>query len=293
MEKEVKGIVKRNPVMLEYGCVFIVEQENAFYLIVSTDAQATKDNIFVKQGQEISIMGSCMETLDLKGVLVIREVDNEVPYSQEVEALQVDESMDDIPDDVIEEVETESKDMSEELPFEEGTWQLAYYNYLIEGSNNSGSGGYNGFDLHDFDGEGVPELVIMLNNGNAGVARFIEGQAEEVYIPTDYSYLDGEHLGYGERASQLINLWEEVDEEGRDITHYSMYDNFEYIEKVEVSSIVINNILTYIVHTNAGTQDISYEEGQSKIQSIRETYQKADFKEMNEETIIATLKAYH
>lgn len=217
---------------------------------------------------------------------------NEVPYSQEGEVPQIDESMDDIQDDVIEEVETESEDVSDGLPFEEGTWQFGYYNYLIEGSNNSGSDGYNGFDLHDFDGDGVPELVIMLNNGNVGVARFIEGQAEEVYIPTDYSYLDGEHLGYGERASQLINLWEEVDEEGRDITHYSMYDNFEYVEKVEVSSIVINNVLTYIVHTNAGTQDISYEEGQTKIQTIRETYQKVDFKEMNEETIIATLEAY-
>lgn len=44
--------------------------------------------------------------------------------------------------------------------------------------------------------------------------------------------------------------------------------------------------------TLEGSTEVSYEEGQAKIQSIRETYQKADFKEMNEETIIATLKAY-
>lgn len=216
------------------------------------------------------------------------EVLNDTSYSQEAEAPQVDGSM----DDVIEAVKTEAEDVSDGLPFEEGTWQLAYYNYLIEGNNNSGSGGYNGFDLHDFDGDGVPELVIMYNNDNASVAHFVSGQAEEIYIPNDYSYLDGEHLGYGEKASQLINLWEEVDEEGRDITHYSMYDNFAYVEKVEVSSIVLNNVLTYIVHTDNGIQDISYEEGQAKIQSIREAYQKADFKEMNEEIIIATLEAY-
>ena len=41
-----------------------------------------------------------------------------------------------------------------------------------------------------------------------------------------------------------------------------------------------------------GSTEVSYEEGQAKIQSIRETYQEADFKEMNEETIIATLEAY-
>ena len=217
---------------------------------------------------------------------------NEVPYSQEVEAPQIDDGMDDIQDDVIEEVESESEDVSDELPFEEGTWQLAYYNYLMEGINDAASAGYKAFDLHDFDEDGVPELVIMYNNDNASVAHFVSGQAEEIYIPNDYSYLDGEHLGYGEKASQLINLWEEVDEEGRDITHYSMYDNFAYVEKVEVSSIVLNNVLTYIVHTDNGIQDISYEEGQAKIQSIRETYKKADFKEMNEETIIATLKEY-
>lgn len=213
------------------------------------------------------------------------EVLNDTSYSQEVEAPQVDDGM----DDVIEEVKTEAENVGDGLPFEEGTWQLAYYKCLM---GDLSRGDKEGFDLHDFDGDGVPELVIIYNNDNASVAHFVSGQAEEIYIPNDYSYLDGEHLGYGEKASQLINLWEEVDEEGRDITHYSMYDNFEYIEKVEVSSIVINNVLAYIVHTNAGTQDISYEEGQVKIQAIREAYQKADFKEMNEETIIATLEAY-
>ena len=48
----------------------------------------------------------------------------------------------------------------------------------------------------------------------------------------------------------------------------------------------------YYIETHEGSTKVSYEEGQAKIQSIRETYKKADFKEMNEETIIATLKAY-
>ena len=73
MDKEVKGIVRQNPVMLEQGCIFIVEQDKGSYLIVSTGMQAAKDNIFVEQGQEITIKGSCMETLDLKGVLVTRK----------------------------------------------------------------------------------------------------------------------------------------------------------------------------------------------------------------------------
>lgn len=73
MDKEVKGIVRQNPVILEQGCMFVVEQDKGSYLIVSTDMQATKDKIFVEQGQEITIKGSCMETLDLKGVLITRK----------------------------------------------------------------------------------------------------------------------------------------------------------------------------------------------------------------------------
>ncbi|MBQ5675887.1 MAG: hypothetical protein IIV45_12575 [Lachnospiraceae bacterium] len=70
MEKEVKGIVTQNPVRMEQGCVFVVEQEQEAYLIISTDMQAVKDQIFVKKGQEIRINGCCMENMDLRGVLV-------------------------------------------------------------------------------------------------------------------------------------------------------------------------------------------------------------------------------
>lgn len=73
MQKEIKGIVRQNPVVLENICVFIVEQDQGFYLVVSTDTQAVKDNIFVENGQEICIRGGCFETSDLKGIVVTNE----------------------------------------------------------------------------------------------------------------------------------------------------------------------------------------------------------------------------
>ena len=76
MEKEVKGMVKQNPIMLEQGCLFVVEQDKDLYLILSTGMQAVKDHIFVEKGQEISIKGHCMEHMDLKGVLVNQEAKN-------------------------------------------------------------------------------------------------------------------------------------------------------------------------------------------------------------------------
>lgn len=73
MDKEIKGIVRQNPIMMEQSCMFVVEQEKGSYLIVLTDIQAAKDSIFVEQGQEISIRGSCLETSYLKGVVITKE----------------------------------------------------------------------------------------------------------------------------------------------------------------------------------------------------------------------------
>jgi len=73
MAKEIKGIVRQNPIMLPQCCLFVVEQDDGFYLIVSTDVQAAKDNIFVEQGQEICINGSGIEGMDLKGVLITEQ----------------------------------------------------------------------------------------------------------------------------------------------------------------------------------------------------------------------------
>ena len=78
MEKEVKGMVKRNPVYLEQGCIFVVEQDNGYYLVLSTDRQAVKDNIFVEQGQEIRIKGSYLETSELKGIVVTNEAEIQI-----------------------------------------------------------------------------------------------------------------------------------------------------------------------------------------------------------------------
>lgn len=69
MAKEIKGIVHKNPLMLDSCCMFTVEQEEETYLVVSTDLQACKDNIFVEQGQQICIKGSSIEDMNFKGVV--------------------------------------------------------------------------------------------------------------------------------------------------------------------------------------------------------------------------------
>lgn len=73
MAREIQGIVQKNPIMLERCCLFALEQEEGSYLIVSTDLQACKDNIFVKQGQEVTIRGSGIEDMKFKGVLITEQ----------------------------------------------------------------------------------------------------------------------------------------------------------------------------------------------------------------------------
>lgn len=210
------------------------------------------------------------------------EVLNDTSYSQEAEAPQVDGSM----DDVIEEVKTEAEDVGNGLPFEEGTWQLAYYRCLM---GDLSRGDKEGFDLHDFDGDGVPELLIG-SEDEVEYNRFADGKTQNIELENNLVSMNG--IGYGEKASQIIYFWESTMEDGIDDSMYILYDNFEFIEKVQMSSVISEGNYPYYIETHEGSTEVSYEEGQVKIQSIRETYQKADFKELNEETIIATLKEY-
>lgn len=211
------------------------------------------------------------------------EVNNEIPYSQEVEAPQVDESM----DDVIEEpTEPVSEEVSDELPFEEGTWQLAYYHCLM---GDLSRGDKEGFDLHDFDGDGVPELLIG-NEDEVEYNRFVDGKTQNIELENNLYSMNS--MGYGEKASQIVYLYESITEDGIDVSMYILYDDYKFIEKVQTATVIRDGKYSYNIETHEGSTEVSYEEGQAKIQSIREAYQKADFKEMNEEIIIATLEAY-
>lgn len=68
--REIKGIVDRNPVILEECCIFPVRRADGAYLVVSCDRQAVKDHIFVREGQEISVRGTGADTVEYKGIIL-------------------------------------------------------------------------------------------------------------------------------------------------------------------------------------------------------------------------------
>lgn len=67
--RELRGIVDQNPVMLEECCIFPVRRADGAYLVVSCDRQAVKDHIFVREGQEISVRGAGVDTVEYKGII--------------------------------------------------------------------------------------------------------------------------------------------------------------------------------------------------------------------------------
>lgn len=70
MVKEIEGKVISNPRIFEKCCGFIIENGGKKYLILSENEQAVKDNIFVKEGQEINIRGSDVDNICLEGIIV-------------------------------------------------------------------------------------------------------------------------------------------------------------------------------------------------------------------------------
>jgi hypothetical protein len=70
MINKIEGEVIQTPTALDNCCLFAVRTKQGVYMVVSTQMQACKDNIFVEQGQDIAIEGSAVTDIDLKGVIV-------------------------------------------------------------------------------------------------------------------------------------------------------------------------------------------------------------------------------
>ncbi len=75
---EVSGTVQGTPMILENCCIFSVEGEEGVYLVLSTDRQAVKDYVFVKEGQSIQIAGNSLKQDNIKGIIVTERAKIEI-----------------------------------------------------------------------------------------------------------------------------------------------------------------------------------------------------------------------
>ena len=176
-------------------------------------------------------------------------------------------------------------------PFAEGTWQNGYYGFLVA---DYGSDRCKGFDLHDFDEDGTPELVAIYNGG---IAVFYYEDNWLYQVEEDFMFLDETTLGYGAKAAQLISLHESTFDDGRDDSSYTLYDNYQYVEHVWPHGYIEEIVSTItIVYTREDAdlmwEELSYEEAQAKLEVIRSGYQKIEFKEIEYEVIEKTILNY-
>ena len=56
--------------MYEKCCVFVVKKRRGACLVISTDYQACKDHIFVKEGQEMEISGQAIDITGIQEVII-------------------------------------------------------------------------------------------------------------------------------------------------------------------------------------------------------------------------------
>ncbi len=70
MKKKFKTIVVKNPLMYEKCCAFVVKKRGGACLVISTDYQACKDHIFVKEGQEMEIEGQVIDITGIQEIII-------------------------------------------------------------------------------------------------------------------------------------------------------------------------------------------------------------------------------
>lgn len=94
---------------------------------------------------------------------------------------------------------------SDEVP----TWESEYKEYLLDYDNAIG------FDLNDFDGDGIPELLVKTEDENIAICRFDNVQVKEVYELEAYTekerateiYETKEcRYGYGMKDNEIIEI---------------------------------------------------------------------------------------
>lgn len=94
---------------------------------------------------------------------------------------------------------------SDEVP----TWEREYKEYLLNSDEAIG------FDLNDFDGDGIPELLVKTEDENIAICRFDNVQVKEVYELEAYTekeratgiYETREcKYGYGMKDNEIIEI---------------------------------------------------------------------------------------
>lgn len=117
---------------------------------------------------------------------------------------------------------------SDEVP----TWESEYKEYLLDYDDATG------FDLNDFDGDGIPELLVKTENENIMVYRFDDNEIKEVYELVSYAEENTNGLsatmeceyGYGMNYDEIVELDNWTGEYARETYQMQTVVLYEYAD---------------------------------------------------------------
>ncbi|MCI8801238.1 RNA polymerase sigma factor [Acetatifactor muris] len=191
-----------------------------------------------------------------------------------------------------------SQDTAESNDFESGglqeeiSWQSIYTEYLL-GLDHSV---YEGFELHDLDADGVPEILLKSTEENHTIEiYYFHYFTKEVKPFPSYRYGLGPAVGYGSTPTEFIYISDKDDYyqpyNPGDGLAYRMVD-FEIVEMVRVITDSFGEGVSAEIEANNSITELTYEQGLQRVEELEAIYQPIDYKPLDEQTIADAMSIY-
>lgn len=221
-----------------------------------------------------------------------QEIDNVVPEHiqqfQEHDTAQNTDVMDmGSSNDIAGSQDLESGGLQKEI-----RWQNAYTEFLL-GLDHSV---YEGFELHDMDADGIPEILLKNTEENHIIEiYYFHYLANEVKPFPSYRYGLGPAVGYGSTPTEFIYISYKDDYyepyNPGNVLAYKMVD-FEIVEKVRVTTDWTGEGVSAEIETNDSIVELTYEQGMQRVEELEAIYQPIDYKPLDEQAIEDAMSIY-
>lgn len=221
-----------------------------------------------------------------------QEMDNTVP--EQVQQIQGNETVQNA--DAID--MGSSKDTAESQDFESGglqkeiSWQSTYTEFLL-GLDHSV---YEGFELHDLDEDGIPEILLKNTEENHIIEIYYFHYLTKEVKPFP-SYRDGlsPTMGYGSIPTEFIYLSDKDDYyepyNPGNVLAYRMVD-FEIVEMVRVITDRFGEGVSAEIEANDSIKELTYEQGLQRVEELYAIYQPIDYKPLDEQAIADAMSIF-
>lgn len=286
----------------------MVPKEITERVTVSVSSPAGVRGIFrkiTKASIKTKMMASAAAVVFIGGTVFLRngkqEVDNAVTeHIQEPQKNETVEYADAADRDMGEDLYMNSpNDITEPQDFESGEpqkeigWQGAYTEFLLGLSHDE----YEGFDLHDLDEDGIPEILLKNTEENHIIEiYFFQRATNEVKALPSYQYGIAPTAGYGSTATEFIYLSYKDDNfqpyNPGNVLAYRMVD-FEIVEMIRVITDGQGEGVSAEIETNESIEELTYEQGMQRVEELGAIYQPIDYRLLEEQTIKDAMSIYY